>query len=66
MKLGEVLFSNFYRQLKKERILDSKIYDLERKSSADTSTNLRSTWEINPLELYDKIKVLMINLKLNY
>jgi hypothetical protein len=55
MKLGEALVSNFYRQLKKEFNLESNISDLEGQSSVEESKNLRSPWEINPLELYEKL-----------
>ena len=56
MKLGEQLISNFYRQLKKEFNVESKISDLESKSSTEKSIDMRSEWDINPVELLVKLK----------
>lgn len=57
MRIGENLISNFYRQLKKELIVKSKIFDQESFSSENTGKEIvidvRSNWEITPLELLE-------------
>jgi hypothetical protein len=61
MRIGEHLIINFYRELKKELNVESNISNLkslksESSSGGGTSKKMSSNWDINPFDLYAKLK----------